>query len=134
MNKLKRCAVISRIVILSFALSLTLVARAAETADTIVTNAKVYTVNPQQKWAEAIAVRGENILAVGDAKQIEAYRGASTKVIDAKGHLVLPGFTDCHVHFMSGSLGLTHVDLNGANTVEEIQKRVKEYAASHPNL
>ena len=134
MNKLKRCAVISRIVILSFALSLTLVARAAETADTIVTNAKVYTVNPQQKWAEAIAVRGENILAVGDAKQIEAYRGASTKVIDAKGHLVLPGFTDCHVHFMSGSLGLTQVDLNGANTVEEIQKRVKEYAASHPNL
>jgi predicted amidohydrolase YtcJ len=55
-------------------------------------------------------------------------------VIDAKGHLVLPGFTDCHVHFMSGSLGLTQVDLNGANTVEEIQKRVKEYAAAHPQL
>jgi predicted amidohydrolase YtcJ len=134
MNKLKCCAVISRAAILSFALSVTLFASGAETADTIITNARVYTVNPQQKWAEAVAVRGEKIIAVGDAKQIDAYRGASTKVIDAKGRLVLPGFTDCHVHFMSGSLGLTQVDLNGANTVEEIQKRVKEYAATHPTL
>ena len=46
---------------------------------------------------------------------------------------MLPGFVDCHIHFMEGSLGLTHVDLNEAGSVAEIQKRVKEYAASHPN-
>jgi predicted amidohydrolase YtcJ len=45
----------------------------------------------------------------------------------------LPAFTDCHIHFMEGSLNLLHVDLNGAATVPEIQKRVKDYAAAHPN-
>lgn len=103
-------------------------------ADVIVTHARVYTVNPQQKWAEAIAIRGDKIVAVGDRGKIDSYRGPSTRIIDAHEHLVLPGFTDCHVHFMDGSLGLTQVDLNGANTVAEIQKRVTEYAAAHPAL
>src|ERR1022692_3947119 len=84
--------------------------------DSVVVNARIYTVNPQQPWAEALAIRGETILAVG-----------STRVIDAQGRLVLPGFTDCHIHFMEGSLGLLHVDLNGAATVREIQKRVSAY-------
>src|SRR6266566_4501828 len=105
---------------------------ASPPADVIVTNARIYTVNPRQKWAEAIAVRGEKIIAVGDRKQIEALRGPATKVIDAQGRLLLPGFTDCHIHFMDGSLGLTRVDLNGATTVAEIQKRVKAYADAHP--
>ena len=83
-------------------------------ADTVIVNARIYTVNARQPWAEALAIREDKILAVGSAKDIAAYRGTSTKVIDAHGKLVLPGFTDCHIHFMEGSLGLTHVDLNGA--------------------
>jgi predicted amidohydrolase YtcJ len=104
----------------------------AQPADVIITNARIYTVNPQQKWAEAIAVRGDKIVAVGDRKQIEALHGPATKEIDAQGRLLLPGFSDCHIHFMDGSLGLTRVDLNGASTVAEIQKRVKAYADTHP--
>jgi len=104
----------------------------AHPADLIITNARIYTVNPQQKWAEALAVRGDKIVAVGDRKQIEALRGPSTKVVDAGQRLLLPGFTDCHIHFMDGSLGLTRVDLNDAKTVAEIQKRVKAYADAHP--
>src|SRR5260370_23797469 len=104
----------------------------AQPADIIITNARIYTVNPKQKWAEAIAVRGDKIVAVGDRKQVEALRGPATKEIDAQGRLLLPGFTDCHIHFMDGSLGLTRVDLNGATTVAEIQKRVKAYAHAHP--
>src|SRR5258708_31746317 len=104
----------------------------AQPADVIVTNARIYTVNAQQKWAEAIAVRGDKIIAVGDRKQIEALRGPATKEIDAQGRFLLPGFTDCHIHFMDGSLGLTRVDLNGATTIAEIQKRVKAYADAHP--
>src|SRR5260370_6116921 len=104
----------------------------AQPADIIITNARIYTVNPKQKWAEAIAVRGDKIVAVGDRKQVEALRGPATKEIDAQGRLLLPGFTDCHIHFMDGSLGLTRVDLNGATTVAEIQKRVKAYADVHP--
>src|SRR5467141_1408091 len=103
-----------------------------QSADVIITNARIYTVNPHQKWAEAIAVRGDKIIAVGDRKQIEALRGPATKVIDAGQRLLLPGFTDCHIHFMDGSLGLTRVDLNGATTVAEIQKRVKAYPDAHP--
>ena len=102
-------------------------------ADVILTNARIYTMNPASRWAEAVAIRGEKIVAVGDRKQVDAYRGPSTRVIDSRQHLVLPGFTDCHIHFMEGSLGLAHVDLNGAATVEEIQKRVKAYADTHPN-
>jgi len=102
-------------------------------ADSVVVNARIYTVNPQQPWAEALAVQGERILAVGSNQQIARYRGPSTRVIDAKGRLVLPGFTDCHIHFMEGSLGLAHVDLNGAATVREIQKRVAAYAIAHPH-
>jgi len=134
MNKTNRRLVIVMYALLAFGTFGTRILLAAETADTIITNARVYTVNPQQKWAEAIAVRADKIIFVGDAKSAESYKGASTKVIDAKGKLVLPGFTDCHVHFMSGSLGLTQVDLTGANTIEEIQKRVKDYAAAHPTL
>lgn len=102
-------------------------------ADVIVTNAHVYTMNSKQKWAEAIAIRGEQIVAVGDRKTIDTFRGPSTKMIDVDQRVVLPGFTDCHIHFMDGSLGLTQVDLNDAKTVEEIQKRVKTYADAHPS-
>jgi predicted amidohydrolase YtcJ len=96
-------------------------------------HARIYTVNEKQPWAEALAIRGDRIVAVGSDKEIEAYRGSSTQVIDAAGRLVLPGFEDCHIHFMDGSLGLTEVDLNDASSVAEIQKRVKAYAAAHPD-
>jgi len=105
---------------------------ASQPADVIITNARIYTVNPQQKWAEAIAVRGDRIIAVGDRKQIEALRGPATKEIDAQGRLLLPGFTDCHIHFLDGSLDLQRVQLDDAKTIAEIQRRVKTFAAAHP--
>jgi predicted amidohydrolase YtcJ len=107
-------------------------AQAAVPADTLLVNARVYTVNPQRPWAEAVAIRGDKVVAVGSATELNAYRGNSTKIIDAGGRLVLPGFVDCHIHFMDGSLGLTQVNLNDAKTIPEIQKRVKQYAAAHP--
>jgi predicted amidohydrolase YtcJ len=103
-----------------------------EPADTIVVHGRIYTVNEKQPWAEAVAIRGNNIVAVGSEKDVAVFRGGKTRIVDAGGRLVLPGFEDCHIHFMDGSLGLVEVDLNDASTVGEIQKRVKEYAASHP--
>ena len=101
-------------------------------ADTVIVNARIYTVNSSRPWAEALAIRGAKLLAVGSAQDIAVYRGVSTKVIDAKGKLVLPGFTDCHVHFLDGSLSLQRIDLADAATVAEIQRRVKAFAAAHP--
>jgi predicted amidohydrolase YtcJ len=101
-------------------------------ADTVIVNARIYTVNVRQPWAEALAIRADKLLAVGSAKEIAVYRGAGTKVIDARGKLVLPGFTDCHVHFLDGSLALRRIDLADATTVAEIQRRVKAFATAHP--
>ena len=102
-------------------------------ADVIVMNAHVYTVNAKRPWAEAIAIRGDRIVAVGADKEIATYRGKTTKVVDAGKRMVLPGFTDCHIHFLDGSLSLTRVNVEGLKTTAEIQAKVKEYAAAHPN-
>src|SRR5947209_5035416 len=125
------CRLLAIAIIISLCASLQAASPPSNAADTIILNARIYTVNPQQPSAEALAISGEKILAVGTKNEIEKYRGSSTRIIDAQGHLVLPGFVDCHIHFMDGSMGLTRVDLNDAKTVAEIQKRVKEYAESH---
>lgn len=101
-------------------------------ADTIVLHGRIYTEDSKQPWAQALAIRADKITAVGDDATIEKLRGPSTKVIDAAGQLVLPGFVDCHIHFMDGSLSLGRVNLEGAKDVPEIQQRLREYAAKHP--
>jgi predicted amidohydrolase YtcJ len=101
-------------------------------ADTIITHARIYTVNPQQPWAEALAIRADKIVAVGSDADIEKFRHPGTKVIDAANQLVLPGFVDCHIHFMEGSISLGEVDLAESKDVPEIQQRLKDYAAKHP--
>jgi predicted amidohydrolase YtcJ len=104
----------------------------AQSADAILLHGRIYTVDSKRPWAEAIAIRDGKILAVGSDREIARFRVTSTKVIDAKGRLVLPGITDCHTHFMEGSLLLQQIFLNGAKTIPEIQSRVKAYAAAHP--
>ena len=101
-------------------------------ADLILTHAKVYTVNNSQPWAEAVAITGGKFVAVGKDEQVMKYAGRNTRIVDAHGHLVLPGFGDAHVHFMEGSLTLLGVKLDDAKTIADIQKNVKEYAAAHP--
>ena len=101
-------------------------------ADTIVLHGKIYTLDAKQPWAQALAIRADRIVAVGDDAAIEKFREPGTKVIDAAGRLVLPGFVDCHIHFMDGSLSLGRVNLEEAKDVPDIQQRLREYAAKHP--
>jgi len=101
-------------------------------ADVLITNARVYTVNARQPWAEGVAIRGDRVLAVGTDKDLRPHRGPSTRVIDAHQHLVLPGFMDSHIHFYEGSLTLGRVHLDDAKTPAEIQQRVKAFAQAHP--
>jgi len=103
-----------------------------EPADIIVIHGRVYTENPKQPWAQAVAIHGAKIVAVGDDTTIQKIRGMGTKVINAGGKLVLPGFTDCHIHFLDGSLSLGRVNLEGAKDVADIQKKLRQYAAEHP--
>ena len=104
----------------------------SSSADTVILHAKVYTLNPKQPWAQAVAIRGERIVAVGSDADIAKLQSKDSKVIDAKGRLVLPGFTDCHIHFLSGAFSLGRVNLEGAKDPADIQQRLRDYQASHP--
>jgi predicted amidohydrolase YtcJ len=101
-------------------------------ADLLVLHAKIYTVNPKQPWADALAITGDKITAVGSEKDIEVFRGSKTQIIDVHGHAVLPGFTDSHTHFLEGSLTLVEPQINGARSIPEIKTILKDYANSHP--
>jgi hypothetical protein len=106
---------------------------AAPPADLILKGARVHTVDPAKPGAEAVAVRGGRIARVGAEAEVMRLRGPATRVIDLPPEaLVLPGFNDGHTHFLDGALGLDQVDLTGAATLEEIQERVRRYAAARP--
>jgi predicted amidohydrolase YtcJ len=79
-----------------------------------------------------VAVTDGKIVSVGEDAETEKLRGPGTKVIDAGGRLVLPGFVDCHIHFLDGSLSLGRVNLEGAKDASDIQQRLRDYAAKHP--
>ncbi len=128
----RRNKIFSFLVLLSLLFILSSCSKTPQPADIIITNARVYTVNPEQPWAEAVVVKGERILFVGSGNKAERFRSSRTRVIDAGGRLLLPGFIDSHVHFVGGSLSLQQVDLAGTKTVEEIQERIRRYAEEHP--
>lgn len=107
-------------------------ALAAQPATLLITNARVWTANPRQPWAEAVAVQGNRIAAVGASKDLARFRGPATESIDARGRLLLPGFHDAHIHFLSGSLRLTEVDLTSVCTLPAMQERILAWAVRHP--
>ena len=102
-------------------------------ATLIVTKAAVYTVDKQQPNAEAVAVIGDRIVAVGSRADIDLWRGPKTKVIDAGGKLLLPGFNDAHVHFIQGGAQLEQVQLTDAATPAEFAKRIAAQVKKTPN-
>lgn len=101
-------------------------------ADLIIINAKVHTMDRNQPAAEAVAIYRNRIAAIGSTKDIKKLAGNSTKVIDAKRQLVLPGFNDAHVHFMGGGFQLASVNLRDANTPQEFAERLRDFAAKLP--
>ena len=101
--------------------------------DLIVFNGKVYTADGSSSMAEAVAVRGNQILRVGSNRDINRLRRPQTVVVDALGAAVLPGFNDASAHFIDGGVALEVVDLREATTIEEIQARIGAWAEAHPD-
>src|ERR1700730_12073468 len=93
-------------------------------ADTIVLHGRVYTENAKQPWAQAVAIRGAKVVAVGSDVEIKTICLGNTKITDTPVWLVLPGFVDSHIHFLDGSLSLGRVNLEGATDAVDIQKRL----------
>ncbi|MCB2110889.1 MAG: amidohydrolase [Defluviimonas sp.] len=101
-------------------------------ADTIVINADIRTMDVITPMARALAIRGGRIVAVGSQDEIEALAGPATEVIDAGGHLVLPGFHDTHLHVQDGGQHYSEsADLSDARTPDELVATLTAFAASH---
>jgi len=99
-------------------------------ADLIITNAKVWTVDKSHPTAQAVAILGERIVAVGSNADVGVWHGAKTQTLDAHGKLLLPGFNDAHVHFISGGSQLDYVQLNDAPSTQEFSRRIGDKARS----
>jgi predicted amidohydrolase YtcJ len=89
---------------------------------------RIWTGNPQQPWAEAVAVEDGRILAVGSKAVVTAKTSESAKVIDAGDGLIVPGLIDSHIHLIEGGLHLTSVQLRDAATRDEFVRRIAEFA------
>ncbi len=97
-------------------------------ADLVIKNAKIITIDEKNPRAEAVAVKGEFIIAVTSNKNINQYiKEGTTKVIDAKGRLVIPGFNDAHAHF--GSINPDYIDLRYITDPKIITERLKKKVA-----
>ncbi len=116
---------------LSGAINSATVPKTPLSADLILTNGRIWTGNEAQPWATAVAISGDKIIAVGDAKQIQKLATPKTRVIDLGGKFAMPGINDSHIHFLGGALKLLGVDLTGARSLEEIQKRVAAFAKAN---
>ncbi|MFN2493766.1 MAG: amidohydrolase family protein, partial [Pyrinomonadaceae bacterium] len=99
----------------------------ALTPDLIIINANVHTLDSKPSTAQAVAIYGNRIAAVGSNREIKSLGGQHTRVIDAHGQLVLPGFNDAHVHFLSGGFQLSSVDLRDASTPAEFAERIRRF-------
>ena len=97
-------------------------------AETIITNANVWTVDRNHPQAEAVAILNQRIVALGTSAELDAWRGPQTRIIDAAGKLLLPGFNDAHVHLVSGGFQLDQVQLTDAKTRDEFVSRIAAQA------
>jgi len=97
-----------------------------------IVNAHVWTGDARKPWADAVAVDGAHIAAVGSSAEIRKLAGPNARIINAHGAMVVPGFTDAHVHFIDGGFALQSVKLRDAQTKAEFIQRIAAYAKALP--
>jgi predicted amidohydrolase YtcJ len=102
-------------------------------ADLVLHSGAVYTVDAARRWAEAVAVAGGRIVAVGSDRDVRTLVGPGSEVVDLAGRLVLPGFQDAHIHAVSGGLNQLRCHLAGPASADRYVERVAAYARDHPD-
>ncbi len=102
------------------------------TPDIILTNARILTMDPKRPRAEAIALAGDRIAALGARAEVEALAGAATEVIDCNGATLLPGFVESHLHLVLGGAELSHLQIGGLHGEEALTAAFRDFAARHP--
>lgn len=103
------------------------------TADMILTNARVLTMDRANPRAEAVALAGGKILAVGSGAEIAALAGPATQVIDAGGRTLLPGFVESHLHLVLGGAELAHLHIAGLHGFDAVRDAFLTFATKHPD-
>lgn len=103
-------------------------------AEMILTNAKVLTMDEARPRAEAVAIGGGRILAVGSRAEVEALAGPGVRMVDAGGRTLLPGFVESHLHLVLGGNELSQLQLGGVEGFDELARLFRAYAAKHPDL
>jgi len=101
-------------------------------ADILIVHARCFTADPANPHAEAVAVRGNRIVCAGSDDDAAAWRGPGTRVIDAQGCTLIPGFIDSHFHLLLGSLGLGDAQLGDVRSYEALTESLRAFAAEHP--
>ena len=119
------------IALLCFLICLSKCSKAKEPADLVLKNGKIVTVDEAVPEVQAIAVKGDKILAVGSNKEIKRHITSSTKVIDLEGKLAVPGLIDSHGHFLSLGFAKMRIDLTKAENWDQIVSLVRD-AANRP--
>jgi predicted amidohydrolase YtcJ len=102
-------------------------------ADLIITHAKVYTVDPANPQTETVAIRGARIVFAGSAAEAKEWQGPHTRIIDAQGNTLLPGFIDSHFHLLWGSIELADIQLGEVASLTGLDKAIRHFAADHPD-
>lgn len=102
------------------------------TPDLIITNARALTMDPDRPRAEAVAIGGGRILAVGSRIEVERLAGPDTRVIDAQSRTLLPGFVESHLHLVMGGAELGHLQLHGGHGMAAMTAAFRSFAAEHP--
>ena len=105
--------------------------RYQESADLVIINAEIYTVDAARSWAQALAVRKGRIVYVGNNLDVKDYVGEKTRIIDLEGRLLLPAFHDSHTHMVLGGERLTQCILSNAKSIDEILERIQTYKQTH---
>ena len=100
--------------------------------DLVILNASVHTMDEAHPTADAVAILGNHIAAIGSTPEIRALAGQGTRVIDAAGKTVFPGFNDAHVHFLMGGFSLANVNLRDADSPAELARRLGAYVKKLP--
>jgi predicted amidohydrolase YtcJ len=102
-------------------------------ADLVVVNGRVLTIDDDNPAAEAVAVKDGVIIAVGDRASIEEFKGPTTKVVDAQGGSVLPGFIEAHMHLFGGAAELDNLHLAGVHGFDALRDAIHDFAAKRPD-
>lgn len=105
-----------------------------DAADAVYLNGRLYTVNDEQPWAEALAIKDGRITYVGSGQEAQRHVGPSTKVVNLKGRMMLPGFQDAHVHPVSGGVEALSCDLNNLPDISAYRTTILKCANDNPEL